>query len=74
MTGEAASTFTPTLYGKLGRKVLGAMIVYEAATGDGSVGDDDDENGNVDDDDDDDLQQQNINVILNSNISFLSHS
>lgn len=70
MTGEAASTFTPTLYGKLGRKVLGAMIVYEAATGDGSVGDDDDENGNVDDD----LQHQNISVILNSNISFLSHS
>ena len=29
VTGDAASTFTPTLYGKLGRNVLGAIIVYD---------------------------------------------
>lgn len=69
MTGEAASTLTPTLYGKLGRKVFGAMIVYDAATGDGSVGDDDDENGNVDDDD---LQQQHKRYITLKYIIFIS--
>lgn len=35
VTGETASTFTPTLYGKLGRSVFGAMIVYDG----GGVGD-----------------------------------